>query len=1067
MFRLGFTLALLMGCTGAKPAVPPAAPAELDLRSGAALAPLAAPGAGPRGAQEAPAVPEFLRLWARDQLGVGLLPARAASFVRVSGRFPGTTSSARGVRLRAHRVTAKIEAGFAHTEVEEELWNDSADVLEGTLWFRAPPGAVITRLALWVDRRLVDAEIVETERARGVYRSIVDWTRRDPALLEQDSTRQVSLRVFPIPPGASRRVVLAYEEPLLAASGTLEYRLGLDLGASAPPLDELSISIAVAGGSLGPDSVRVSGDAAEVRREGGGWRVTRHSRDVGTRALGLALELPGVPDVASFAPVRTAAGAGRFVALRLGAVLPSQPAEAKDTVVWVIDRSYSQRGTALADAKAVVAELVGRLGPEQKFAVLACDTACMAFPRRDLAGADEGSVARAREWTLRIEPGGASDIAQALDSALGRVQGKGRAQVVYIGDGQATAGALDLASVRGLRAESSVDLRLVGSGADADPEALVGLGASAQGSVLLPRGTQSEVLARVQRWLGTAFLRAPRLLLPAGLSDPHPEKLPNLVLGDESLVLARVDPKASFSREFRISLLGDFAGKALRDARTLRLPAFDVRADSAPRLWAHGRVRALEADDEASLASIVELSERYQVLSRYTSFLALESDAMFRDFGIEQRRGRAAFGAAPARGSAPKSVRRHVVRVPMVRSGQTTVSGRVPPETIQSVVRVHFGRFRACYHDALLKNPRLTGTVATRFTIDRRGAVASAVSTSAEIEDATLMACIAGRFRELSFPAPDNGVITVVYPLAFSPERHRSEIPRAIPVHPRRPHFQFGPPPPAPFLLTRLGQEDQPSADGVREDGDRALRARRLMAAGAFERAGAEAARLAREEPSSWQAFELYAESAAARGAGTEAALSLGRLVELHAGDAGAELRAARAYASAEDDVRACSHFRAAAWLVPDDREIRYQALRCRAVALGERLAVLEELQAFGSDHPKARRLAEALRTPKPVPPYEPDGEPSLRVRVECSNLDGCPKPILVSAGGLVFSPWTRADFAGGALGLRTLDESDYLVFLTPAPGRPARLVVEGLGARQALNLLGYEAGAVARLQVR
>jgi tetratricopeptide (TPR) repeat protein/Mg-chelatase subunit ChlD len=1020
---------------------------------------------------EDPAVPQFLRLWARDQLGIGLLPARAASFVRVSGRFPGTTRSARGVRLRAHRVTAKIEAGFAHTEVEEELWNDSADVLEGTLWFRAPPGAVITRLALWVDRRLVDAEIVETERARGVYRSIVDWTRRDPALLEQDSKRQVSLRVFPIPPGASRRVVLAYEEPLLADGGTLAYRLGLDLGESAPPLDELSISIAVAGGSLGSGSVHVSGDAAEVRREGGGWRVTRHSRGVGTRELGLALELPGVPDVASFAPVRAAAGSGRFVALRLGAALPSQQAEAQDAVVWVIDRSYSQRGAALADAKAVVAELVGQLNPEQKFAVLACDTACTAFPRHALAGADESSVARAREWILRIEPGGASDIAQALDSALGRVQGTGRAQVVYFGDGQATAGALDLASVSGLRAERSVDLRLVGSGADADTEALVGLGASARGSVLLPRGAQSEVLTRVQRWLGTAFLYSPRLLLPAGLSDPYPEKLPNLVLGDESLVLARVDPKVNLSREFRIELLGDFAGKALRDARTLRLPAFDVRADSAPRLWARGRVRALEADDEASLASIVELSERYQVLSRYTSFLALENDAMFRDFGIEQRRGRAAFGAAPARQSASQrpGVRRHLVRAPIVRSGQTIVSGRVPPEIIQRVVRDHFGRFRACYHAALLKNPRLTGTVATRFAIDRRGAVAGAVSTSTEIEDATLLACIAGRFRELSFPAPDNGVITVVYPLTFSPERDRREPARAFPLPPgRRPSFQFGPPaPPAPpFRLTRLGQEDQPDADGVREDGDRAVRARRLIAAGAFERAGAEAARLAREEPSSWQAFELFAESAAARGAGTEAALSLGRLVELHASDADAELRAARAYASAGDDARACSHFRAATWLVPDDREIRYQALRCRAGTLGERLAVLEELQAVGSDHPKTRRLAEALRTLKPVPPYEPDSEPSLRIRIECGKRDGCPKPILVSAGGLVFSPWTRADFAGGALGLRTLDESEYLVFLTPAPGRPATLIVEGLGARQALDLLGNETGAVARLQV-
>ena len=65
----------------------------------------------------------------------------------------------------------------------------------------------------------------------------------------------------------------------------------------------------------------------------------------------------------------------------------------------------------------------------------------------------------------------------------------------------------------------------------------------------------------------------------------------------------------------------------------------------------------------------------------------------------------------------------HRAKPPQVRMGATQVSGRLPPEVIQRIVRQNFGRFRLCYENGLRNNPNLQGRVSVRFVIGRDGAV--------------------------------------------------------------------------------------------------------------------------------------------------------------------------------------------------------------------------------------------------------------------------------------------------------------------------------------------------------
>ena len=94
---------------------------------------------------------------------------------------------------------------------------------------------------------------------------------------------------------------------------------------------------------------------------------------------------------------------------------------------------------------------------------------------------------------------------------------------------------------------------------------------------------------------------------------------------------------------------------------------------------------------------------------------------------------------------------------------------RLPPEVIQRIVRQNFGRFRLCYENGLKNNPSLTGRVSVRFVIGRDGAVSNVGNGGSDMPDSGVVSCVVRSFYGLSFPQPEGGIVTVVYPISFSP----------------------------------------------------------------------------------------------------------------------------------------------------------------------------------------------------------------------------------------------------------------------------------------------------------
>jgi hypothetical protein len=108
-------------------------------------------------------------------------------------------------------------------------------------------------------------------------------------------------------------------------------------------------------------------------------------------------------------------------------------------------------------------------------------------------------------------------------------------------------------------------------------------------------------------------------------------------------------------------------------------------------------------------------------------------------------------------------------QAPAGTASAQAVNGWIDPPIIQRIVRHNFGRFRLCYENGLRTNPKLQGRVTVKFVIDRSGAVAMVRDGGSTMPDQGVVQCVVHGFGGISFPQPQGGMVTVVYPIQFNP----------------------------------------------------------------------------------------------------------------------------------------------------------------------------------------------------------------------------------------------------------------------------------------------------------
>jgi tetratricopeptide (TPR) repeat protein len=592
---------------------------------------------------------------------------RPRALGELKAQKPGERGERSGaVRLDSHAVRVKIAGSVARTEVEEVFTNQTDDVLEGIFRFPLPPDAKIERLALEVDGKLEEGAFVDRERASAIWRGAIvnaapqlrqqlkeeivwvpgPW--RDPALLEWQRGGRFELRIFPIPRRGSRRVVLAYSQVVAQAASVRHYSypLGFDPSGNAAPLD-FSIDVRVAG-SDPSFRVRAPGWDVARSRDGDAERLRFDSRSfVPTGDFTVDYALPDRDaELSAWAyrdPGGGAEAAQPYVALALRPQLPKiKRAGGGRAIALVVDASRSMFGESYRRATLLASRIARDLEPSDRVALLACDSTCREMPG-ELRPAGQSASREVRRFLENQAPEGASDVSRSIVQGFEALRGVQLApHVVYIGDGTATVGPTRPATLeRAVRAAlpSGGRVTALGIGAESDTDSLGALARGGAGTALpyLPGQPLADAALSAISALSGAALSDARLELPGGISLVAPARLDSITAGSEVIVTGRL---TSDEVKGEAVLRGSVDGRPFEQRYRLEVAASSSSGNAfVPRLFAAARIAELERDgSDGARRDAVTLSTTHGVASRYTSLLVLESEAMFKAFGLDNTR---------------------------------------------------------------------------------------------------------------------------------------------------------------------------------------------------------------------------------------------------------------------------------------------------------------------------------------------------------------------------------------------------------------------------------------------
>lgn len=1001
-------------------------------------------------------------------------PATVRGFGTITGRRPATNSVVPGIRLKAHDVRVTIRDGFARTEIEEEFANDTDLVLEGRYVFPIPPGASLAKLGLWVEDELVLGEMVEKDRAARIFQGIVDDVvrPRDPALLEWKSGSSFSLKIFPMPAHKSRKVLIAYDEVLPIVNGHIKYTYPLSLGPDrAVNMDDFRLHVSIDDAGASGTEAKITGHSASLRTENGRLYADFSAQNFVPEG-DFQIDYPRPPSESIAVAIEGAPSDG-FFAVRIPIPHRADQSSAvrRNEKVIVLDASHTMTDTGYASEVTVAHEILRQIEENDRFAILLCDSGCISYPERGLASRSSESLREASRFMREHTVAGASDMAYSLTSALSRLGEAQHGQVVYLGDGSPSSGEMSVgtiaARIQPLLQAKRAELRFIGAGPSIDEIMFSGLAETLSASYeRLASGENPVRRARtIAENLEKPLLTGAKLELPSGFVEVIPSVLPALRAGEEIVVVGKL-AGATGSEKDTIRLTGEIDGHSVDWNRSLAVSsAPSENRNMLARRWATARIEQLEKrkDDEAT-KEIIAQSIKHHVMSRHTSLIVLENDRMFAAFGIPRTQGKDQLSAAGQIGNAPsigdsigdsfgagglgltgvgvggggqglgdigtighgsgqgfgaghgRLSGSHRTAPPSVRMGATTVSGRLPPEVIQRIVRQNFGRFRLCYENGLRSNPNLEGRVAIRFVIGRDGSVSSVGNAGSSMPDSNVTSCVARAFYGLSFPQPEGGIVSVTYPISFSPHGANGGATSWSGGGWSRPRI-WGQNQWIAALDEKWRTEPNEALTKLLKGVDEAKESRRareslingLLVRGRFEDALREATDYVTMDPDRVLPHELLARAAAAAGKTERAVAELDTQLDLEASNVELHKRAARSFEAFGDETRACGHWRAAAELRPNDEASKSEAWRCRSRLFGERDQVLHEMTLAKTTNKRFVALRESLEK-SVIPAYEP-GRPAgerLSIAVKCAEgMEGCPDVILIDPLGRVFTSVT------------------------------------------------------------
>lgn len=565
-----------------------------------------------------------------------------------------------------HKVSVEIRDQIARTTIEESFVNHTKGRLEGIFHFPLPQDASISGFGMWIGNDLVEADVVEKQRAREIYETILR-ENRDPGLLEWTGGNIFKARVFPIEAQSEKRVKIVYTQVLPLRGNRYRYAYGLRSEMlRTKPLRELSVSVTVNSALPLKD---ISCPTHAVRRQ-----LTAHSGTLEfaaqeytpTRDFEVACEIDGRQSDVVVIPHRRGDDGYLLVQVAPPApegnwtreVLPDgQPLQ----LVLLCDTSSSMDTEKRKLQAEFVSTVLSSLDQKDQFSLIGCDVNPVWLAPEPMPATPD-NLAKANAFLTERISLGWTDLDRAFADILKKAPAN--AQIIYIGDGIVSAGDSNPAAfvnrlgrlVKGASPPSSntapaaktapaADVRrgfhAVTVGNSYEAVVLKGIAAMGGGSVRAISGEQTPqtVALELLNEIAQPGLRDLKVEFRGlKVAAVYPDRLPNLAAGTQQILVGRYLPEGK-DQQGEIVVTGKRGTESVRYVAKVSLKDAEDGNSFIPRLWARSHLDFLlqNGTSDAIRDDIIRLSEEFHIITPYTSLLVLETDADRERFGVHRR----------------------------------------------------------------------------------------------------------------------------------------------------------------------------------------------------------------------------------------------------------------------------------------------------------------------------------------------------------------------------------------------------------------------------------------------
>jgi len=569
--------------------------------------------------------------------------------------IPRPEPPAASYKIKELAIRAKLMDQVAQVNVSQSFVNTGSRQMEVQFLFPLPYDGAIDQLTLMVDGKEYPAKLLAAKEARTIYEGIVR-RNQDPALLEWMGTGMFQTSVFPVPPGAERKVTLRYSQLLRKDGQLTDFLFPLSTAKyTSTPIETIDFQLAIESG-IEIKNVYSPTHAVEVQRPDDKHAVVKFTakNTVPTGDFRLFYDVAAGKVGASVVSYRPNDSEDGYFLLLASPQIKSDGERPKKTVIFVVDRSGSMSGKKIDQAKGAVKHVLNNLREGDMFNIVAYDSAVESF-RPELEKYNEETRKAAIGFVEGLYPGGGTNIDGAMTSALAQLKDTSRPNyVIFLTDGLPTVGETAEAKiVANAKKNNTVRARVLsfGVGYDLNSRLLDRLVRENFGQSEFVRPDE-DIEAHVARLYGKisspvmtdVAIKFEYDAIKTEEGDPINRMFPKQVLdvfaGEQVVLVGRYRKPGPI----KVTIAGSVAGQQQK----FDFPA-DMRAKShdksfafVEKLWAMRRIGDiideldLKGKNDELIRELVALSTKHGILTPYTSFLADDTGTVGGGSGFRQ-----------------------------------------------------------------------------------------------------------------------------------------------------------------------------------------------------------------------------------------------------------------------------------------------------------------------------------------------------------------------------------------------------------------------------------------------